>query len=327
MTFHAIHLLRSGFAATLLAGAMALPAAAQSYPSQDVHFICAFPAGSSSDIIVRYMAEKMRPLMGRTIVVENRAGAGGNIATEYLARSKPDGHTIMLHSASAIAANMHLFKKPPVNAETAIQIAATINRQAFMLAVDATKPWKTLADLTAALKQKGDKGTYATNAGTATVMGALYKQGAGLQSTEVVYKVGSDSLNELKSGVLDFGIYDPVYSLSQQRAGVFRILAIGINKRLQAAPELPTMEEQGIPNVDLLGWWSAMVPAGTPKPIVDQLNKWISQVVEMEETKKFLNGFGSDPWVTSPDEGQARLVKDIKDWADYVRVAKIVPQG
>ncbi len=327
MTFQKTILAGAGLAAGLLAGVIVTPASAQSYPSQDVHFICAFPAGSSSDIIVRYMAEKMRPLMGRTIVVENRAGAGGNIATEYLARSKPDGHTIMLHSASAIAANMHLFKKPPIDAGTAIQIAATINRQAFMLAVDASTPHKTLADLTAALKQKGTKGSFATNAGTATVMGALYKQAAGLETTEVVYKVGSDSMNELKSGVLDFGIYDPVFSLAQQRAGVFRILGIGINKRLQAAPELPTMEEQGVPNVDLLGWWSAMVPAGTPKPIVDQLNKWISQVVEMEETKKFLNGFGSDPWVTTPEEGQARLKKDIQDWAEYVRVAKIEPQG
>ena len=247
MAFHTTILARGGLAFSLLAGAMITPAGAQSYPTQDVHFICAFPAGSSSDIIVRYMAEKMRPLFGRTIIVENKAGAGGNIATEYLARSKPDGHTIMLHSASAIAANMHLFKKPPVDAETAIQIAATINRQAFMVAVDANKPWKTLADLTAVLKEKGIKGTFATNAGTATVLGALYKQGAGLETTEVIYKVGSDSINELKTGVLDFGIYDPVFSLAQQRSGVFRILGIGINKRLQAAPDLPTMEEQGYP--------------------------------------------------------------------------------
>ena len=126
-------------------------------------------------MLVRYFAEKLRPIANRTVIVENKAGAGGNIATEYVARSKPDGYTIFVHAATAVAANQHLFKKPPVDAAKAIQIAATINRQPFMLVVDAKSPYKTVAELTAAMKKKGDKATYATAAPTGIIMGEIYK--------------------------------------------------------------------------------------------------------------------------------------------------------
>ncbi len=301
-------------------------AVAQSFPSQDLHFITAYQPGSSSDTIVRFIAERMRPLAGRTIIVENKPGANGNIATEYAARAKPDGHTVFIHAGSALAANMHLFKKPPIDAATAIQVVGTINRQAFMLAVDAKSPYQSLADLTAAMKQKGAKGSYASYAATATIMGELYKKAAGLQTVEVAYKIGADTLNDLKSGALDYGMYDPTFAVAQHRNGTLRILGVASADRLQASPDLPTMREQGV-DIDLPVWFAAMVPAGTPKPIVDQLNAWLNKVVAMDETKTFLNGFGSDPWISKPEEAQARLLKDIKDWGDYVRTANIEPQG
>ena len=315
-------------AATLVAalGLSSADAQAQAYPSQDIHFICAFQAGSGSDTIVRFMAEKLRPIIGRNIIVENKPGAGGNIATEYAMRAKPDGYTIYVHAASAVAANMHLFKKPSIDATKQVLMAATINRQPFMMAIDAKKPWKTVADVTAAMKAKGDKATYANSAPTGTIMGELYKQATGVQATEVVYKVGMESLNDLLSGAIDYGMYDPVFSMSQARNGTLRLLAISTKDRLDAVPGVPTMGEAGVPGIDLMGWFSAMVPAGTPKPVIDQINKWFSQVVASDEAKKFLNGFGGDPWVATPEEAQARLMKDIDDWGNYVRLAKIEQQ-
>ena len=310
-------------AATLITGS----AGAQTYPTQDLHFICAYPAGSSSDSIVRFLAEKIRPQAGRIILVENKPGANGNLATEFVARAKPDGHTILIHAGSALAANMHLFKNPPVDVATAIQVAGTINRQAFMLAVDSTRPWKTLAELTAAMKEKGDKASYATYSATATIMGELYKRATGVRATEVGYRVGADTLNDLSSGALDYGIYDPPFAMSQARNGKLRLLAVGVKERLNAAPDIPTMQEEGIPDVDLPGWFAAMVPSATPKPVVDQISKWVAEAVRQDATKQFLNGFGSDPWISSPEQGQARLISDIKDWGEYVRIAKIVPQG
>ena len=321
-------MVRSRYLVAVLAAALITGSAgAQTYPTQDLHFICAYPAGSSSNSIVRFLAEKIRPQAGRIILVENKPGANGNLATEFLARAKPDGHTILIHAGSALAANMHLFKNPPVDVATAIQVAGTINRQAFMLAVDSARPWKTLAELTAAMKEKGDKASYATYSATATIMGELYKRATGVRATEVGYRVGADTLNDLSSGALDYGIYDPPFAMSQARNGKLRLLAVGVKERLNAAPDIPTMQEEGIPDVDLPGWFAAMVPSATPKPVVDQISKWVAEAVRQDATKQFLNGFGSDPWISSPEQGQARLISDIKDWGEYVRIAKIVPQG
>ena len=252
-------------AAALAAASVIMPtdARAQSYPSQDIRLICAFPPGSGADVLVRYFGEKLRPITGRTVIVENKAGAGGNIATEYVARAKPDGYTIYVHAATAVAANQHLFKKPPVDAGKAIQIAASINRQPFMLVVDAKSPYKTVADLTAAMKQKGDKATYATAAPTGTIMGEIYKDATGIKAIEVNYKTAPDSLNEMLSGKVDYGMHDPVFSLAQQREGRLRILAVSTGKRLDANPEAPTMAESGVP-LDLTGWWAALSPPARP---------------------------------------------------------------
>jgi tripartite-type tricarboxylate transporter receptor subunit TctC len=311
-----------------IAAALMVPAGAraQSYPSQDIRLICAFPPGSGADVLVRYFAEKLRPITNRTVIVENKAGAGGNIATEYVARAKPDGYTIYVHAATAVAANQHLFKKPPVDAAKAIQIAASINRQPFMLVVDAKSPYRTVADLTAAMKQKGDKATYATAAPTGVIMGEIYKNVTGITAVEVSYKTAPDSLNEMLGGKIDYGMHDPVFSLAQQREGRLRVLAVSTAARLQANPDTPTMTESGVP-MDLTGWWAAMLPADTPKPVIDKVNQWFSEIVRTDETRTFLNSFGGDPFVNSPEAGQELFLKAIKDWGDFVRIAKIVPQG
>jgi tripartite-type tricarboxylate transporter receptor subunit TctC len=322
-------LLRSAGRAFVLASALAATlgsAGAQTYPSQDIRLVCAFPAGSGADVLVRYFAEKLRPIVNRTVIVENKAGAGGNIASEYVSRSKPDGYTIFVHAATAVAANMSLFKNPPVDVGKTIQIAGTINRQPFMLVVDAKSPYKTVAELTAAMKKKGSAASYATAAPTGRIMGEIYKTTAGLSAVEINYKTAPDSLNELTSGKVDFGMHDPVFSLAQQREGRLRILAVSTGERLAASPDLPTMTESGI-KMDLTGWWAAMVPTGTPQPVIDQIHKWFVQMVSTEETKKFLNSFGGDPNIMDPAKAQKLFLEDIKNWGEYVKMAKIEPQG
>jgi tripartite-type tricarboxylate transporter receptor subunit TctC len=316
----------AGFAACGLF-VLASPVQAQDYPSKDIHFICGFPAGTGADTIVRYYAEKLRPIINRTILVENRPGAGANIAIEYVAKSKPDGYTILVHGGSGLASNMHVYKKPPVPTVDAFQIFATINQQAFMLVVDAAKPWKTVAELTAAMKQKGDKATYGTGAPASVVLGAIYKAAAGLPAVEVNYKQSADAFNDMLGGALDYAVMEPVFSTAQQRQGKLRILAVSSDRRLNAAPDLPTMLEAGIPGASMSLWWAAMVPAETPKPIIAQLNKWFDQVTATEETKKFLNGFASDPFIATPEEAQEKLRRDAKAWAEYMRIGKLEPQG
>ena len=316
--------------ATLLlasCASLALPqdAFAQQYPNRDIRFICAFPPGSGADVLVRFFAEQLRPVAKRTIIVENRSGAGGNIATEYVARSKPDGYTIYVHAGSAVAAGMHLYKNPPVDVGKAITLAATINRQPFMLVVDAKSPYKTVADLTAAMKLKGDKASYAAAAPTGRIMGELYKKATGLTAVEVNYKTAPDSINDMLSGAVDYGMHDPVFSLAQARENRLRILAVSTGERLQANPDMPTMQEVGVP-MDLTGWWAVMVPTGTPQPVIDQLHQWFVQIVGSPATKEFLNKFGGDPLIETPAQAQARFLKDIDAWGEYVRLAKLPQQ-
>lgn len=308
--------------ALALAPALATQAFAQDYPSQDIRLICGFPAGSGADIFVRYFAEKLRPIAGRTVLVENKLGANSNVATEFVARSKPDGHVLYPFAGTTVAASMHLFKNPPVDVGKALRVAATTSNLAFMLTVDVKSPYKTVAELTEAMKKKGDRASYATTANPGVIMGAIYRNAAGLSAVDVPYRTGPDSLNEMLSGRIDFGIHDPIFALAQAREGRLRVLAVSTAKRLLSQPDLPTMTESGIP-MDLSLWWGVMVPAATPKPIVDKVNQWFGQIVSSEETRKFLADSGADPMINTPEKADEMFQTAIKEWGEYVRMAKI----
>jgi len=317
----------SAAAAAIALSAGLAPAYAQAdYPSQTVYFITGFPAGSGADVLVRYLGKAFAEESGQTVVVENKAGAAGNIGAEYLARSKPDGYTIYIHAASSIAANMHLFRNPPVDVGKQIQIAATINQQAFMLIVPAASPYKTVEELVKGMKEKGDKGTYAQSNTTGRVMGKMFTDQAGLETVEVAYKTDIDIVNDFGSGVLDFAMMNPVFALAQQRAGNARVLAVATPERVKSAPEYPTFGEAGLPDLIMLSWFAAMVPAGTPRPVVDKINGYFKTILSKPETVKFLNENGGDPFISTPDEGQKLLLQQIEDWKGYVATAGIEPQ-
>ena len=313
-------------ALTAAAAGLARPALAQQYPAQAIHFVTGTAAGSGGDLIVRYLAERIRPMAGKPIIVENRVGASGNLAIEYVARSKPDGYTILLWGGNAVAGMMSLLKNPPIDVAKTLRLAATINRQAFMFVVDAKTPYKTLDDLTRAMLAKGDKASYATSNFDATVMGEIYKAKTGVRAVEIPYKTAADTINDMFSGAVDYAVHNPVLALAQQREGKMRILGVGSNERLQAVPDLPTMTEQGIP-MNVIGWWAVTVPADTPKPAIEVINKWFVDVVGTDETRKFLNNLGGDPLITTPEQAQALMLQDIDNWREYVRIAKITPQG
>jgi tripartite-type tricarboxylate transporter receptor subunit TctC len=301
-------------------------ALAQEYPSQDIRLICGFPAGSGADIFVRYFAEKLRPISGRTVIVENKVGAASNVATEFVARSKPDGYTLYPFAGTTVAATMALFKNPPVDVGKALTVAATTSNLAFMLVVDAKSPYKNVKELTEAMKKKGDKASYAVAANPGIIMGAIYKNTAGLQAVEVLYKTAPDSLNEMTNGRIDYGLHDPIFALAQEREGRLRVLAVSTNERLQSQSHLPTMTESGIP-MDLSLWWGVMVPSATPRPIIDKINQWFTEIVKSEDTKKFLaTAGGADPMIRTPDQAQQMFQKAIKEWGEYVRMAKIPQQ-
>jgi tripartite-type tricarboxylate transporter receptor subunit TctC len=315
--------------ALALAGSLLAPAlsSAEDYPNQDFHFITSFPPGSGADVLTRFFAEKVHVLTGRTVIVENKIGANGAIAVGYTARAKPDGYTMYLSAGSATAAQMHLFKVPPVDVLKAFQLAATLNRQAFMLTVDAKSPYTSVPQLTAAMKQKGNAATYAVAATSGIIMGEMYKAITGVTALELRYKDSAGALNDMASGRVDYGMHDPVFSLAQQREGRLRVLAHSSGQRLAAIPDIPTMAESGVPGMDLTSWWAVHLPSATPRPIIDQINTWFNKILAMDDTREFLNRFGGDPFVSTPDAAQALFIKEEQAWGEYVRIARIEPQG
>lgn len=295
------------------------------YPDQTITFVCAFPAGSGADVLVRYFADRVAKVSGATIIVENKPGALSNIAAEYTARSKPDGHTIFVHSGNSIAGNMWIMKKPPIDVVTDLMTIATVNKQAFMIAVAKDSPYKDLKELTAAMKQKGDAGSYAVNATSGKVLAEVYKQITGLTTVDVQYKTASDSLNDITSGAVDFGSYDPVFALAQMRQGRLRILGVGAADRIKGAGDIPTFKEQGY-DIDQLGWWGVMVAKGTPDDVVTTINGWFNTVLAQPDAQKFLADQGGEAYITTPAEAQALMAQTVTEWKEYVRIAKIPQQ-
>jgi len=308
-----------------LAGAMAGPGrawAADDYPSRTITLICALPPGSGADVIVRYFAEQLAKKVPVPVIVENKPGASGNIAAEFVARSKPDGYTIYLHGANTIAANLNRLKNPPFKAED-MQVVSNVQSQAFMIAVAPGSPARTLPELTALIKTKGGNATYGVSNIFAQIVGELYRIRTGLSANIVQYRTAAQFMNDLNSGSLDFAVVDPTFAMAQEREGRLRILGISSSERMPISPHVPTMIEGGVPDMDMRSWFATMVPAATPRPVVDKLNGWFNEILATEETRKFLASAGGIPFIVSADEGQAMYLKANVDYRDYVKQANI----
>jgi len=307
--------------------AFAAPALAQDYPSREIRSICNFSAGSGADIVVRYYSDKLAKLAGKAVVVENKVGVQGNIATEFVARSKPDGYTIMITPASStLAASRYLFKQLSFDPDRDFAPVTTLARLSFAIAIDAKSPIRTIGELTEHLKKKPGHGSYATGSNTGQVTGELYKEMAGLKTTYVPYKQTMSALTDTISGEVDFMTYDITFLVPQARNGRLRILAVTSATRRSALPDVPTMAESGFPGYDLAPWWGVVVPAGTPKAVVDRLAGWFNQITASDETRKFLENLATDPFPGSPESMAALLKTEIEQWGRYVRLAKIEPQ-
>jgi tripartite-type tricarboxylate transporter receptor subunit TctC len=305
------------------------PAGAQDYPTRDIRAICNFPAGTGADVFVRYFSEKLSGLAGKPVIVENRGGALGNIGTEAAARARPDGYTILISpGSSTMAAAMSTFKKLPFDPQKDFTPVTTLARLGFVLVVDPKSPVKSVAELTAQLKAKKEKATYGVAANTGLVSAELYKKFAGVPHvTKAQYREMQTLQNDMGAGNLDFSFGDPVFAVEQAKAGRIRALAVTSGQRMSALPDVPTMKEAGLPEFgELIAWWAVFVPAGTPQPIATRLEGWFNQIVASEDTRKFLNNLGSDPFPGNSRMLAALLAADITRWREYVKLANIEPQ-
>jgi len=300
---------------------------ADTYPDKLVRFVCAWPAGSGLDIWVRRLVDHIRPLIGQPCIVENKPGAAGNIATEYVARSKPDGYTIYVQSASGIAANMFMLKNPPIDATKALINVSMLARFVFYLVVAADSPFKSLSDVVDHVRKKGNKASYGTGSSNSRLLGALLNEIMGLNAVEIQYRPGPEMANDLISGAVDYMFMDGVLARAFERGGRVRILASGGKERLQMDGDLPTMIESGVPGLYAPGSFGILVPVGTPRPVMEKINAWANEALKVPAAIEFIRSTGGEPMTVSVDEAQSMFLQTTDEWRELVKRSKIEPQG
>jgi tripartite-type tricarboxylate transporter receptor subunit TctC len=322
------NLLRS---AAVLASSMA-PLSARAatetdnYPAGPIKSICPFAPGSGADTKVRFYSNKLSQLCGKPVIVENRPGALGNIATEAVARAKPDGYTIYIApGSSTLASAPSLFKKLGYDPINDFEHITTLSASAFALVVPGTSPFKSVPELTAYLKDKGDAASYGSIAPPSLVAAEIYKQAFGLKTVEVKYKEQGPLLNDLYGGQLTFFFSDLTTIKGQLKEGRIRPLAVTSAKRLKSAPDFPGAEEV-IPGMDVITWWSVHVPAKTPKPICDKLEAWFNTIAVEPDVVAFNAAVASDVLPGNSQSLKALLLKQTADWRDYARLAHLEPE-
>ena len=314
--------------ASLLAAPALLSAGAgaqSEYPSGQFKFYSMFPPGAGADTKIRFFAARLAAKTGATAVVESRPGAFGNIATEAAVRSKPDGHTIYVcPSSSMLVANRFIFKKLNFDPINDFEHITTLHIFAFALIVRADR-FKNVAELTAYLKEKGDKASYGTLATPGLVSAEIYKAKFGLQTVVVNYKDQGPLINDLMAGTIDFTFIDPITVAGPLREGKMRGLCMASAEPLENIPGIPGAREAGIPDLNIRNFWSVHVPAKTPKPICEKLETWFNEIAVEPETLKFNKDTGCDLLKGNSKMLRELLETETKNWAEYVKLAKIEP--
>ena len=312
----------------LLATLFAAPAPAQDYPAREIRSICTFSAGSGADIIVRWYSDRLSKLAGRPVVVENKPGNQGTVATDFVAKSRPDGYTIMITPASStLATAPHLFKSLPFDPAKDFAPVTTLTSLSFVIAVDASKPIKTIPELISSLKSKKGHGFYGTGSNTGQVAAELLKVRTGVDTTYVNFKATITALAALLNGEVDFLSYDATWAVTQREpAGRIRILAVTAAKRSSALPDVPTLAELGMGEFDIAPWFGVVVPAGTPRPVIDKLAGWFNQITNSDDARQFLARSAFDAFPGSPESMAALLKTETERWGRWVKLAKIEPQ-
>lgn len=321
--------LKSSAGAALAAPLVARSGLAQdaNWPAKELKAVAMFAAGSGADIYVRFIAKKLGDELGRTIIVENRTGAFGNIANEYVARSKPDGYTIYIAPTNLLTIAPSLFKKLNYDPVKDFDSATTLFKLPFMLTVSGKGPYNSVAELVAELKKKGDKANYGSVSTVSLISAELFKQQFGLQTVEVKYKESPAAMNDLIGGNLDFVFIDPAGSAAHRNSGAMRALCVTTKERVQSLPQIPGAHEVGFMNSDVFSWWSIHTPRGTPKAILDKLEAAGNKVVKDPETREFLAKTGSDPFPGDAALARKLLEEGVKTWGDWVKLAKVEQLG
>jgi tripartite-type tricarboxylate transporter receptor subunit TctC len=308
--------------------AAATPAAAQdNWPSKPITYVVPFAPGGNTDTLARIIAQKLSASIGQPVVIENKPGAGGNIGSDFVAKSKPDGYTILGGTISSHAINASVYPKMPYDVVKSFEPVIMIASGPLVLATAANTPYKTVQDVIAAAKANPGTISFAS-AGNGTsphLAGELFKIATSTDLTHVPYKGSGPALTDVVAGNVPL-IFDTMLVLGGQlKAGKVRPLAVASANRIPNLPNVPTFAEVGVPGFEVSSWQAVFAPAGTPKPIVQRLNAEIAKALKMPDVVARLDELGMNPSAGTPEQLGDYQKAEVAKWAKVVKAANIKP--
>lgn len=308
----------------LLAIGVALAAAgasAQTYPSKPIRVIVPFPPGGGTDIIARDVSQKVAALTGWTLVVDNRPGAGGNLGVEAVAKSPPDGYTLVLGQTSNMAINATLYPKLPYDPQKDLAPIVLVAQAPLVLVTAAGSPFKTLDDVVKAAKSKPGAINFASpgNGTVAHLTSELFQKAAAIKLQHIPYKGAAQALTDVISGSVELYMSSVPTLLAQIRQGKLRALAVTSAKRVDDLPDVPTIQELGFPGFDASTWFGFLAPAGTPNEIIARLNAEFNRALQQPDLRKRLAEQGAEPIGGTPAQFATLIREDIVRWGKVVK--------
>ncbi|WP_439596278.1 Bug family tripartite tricarboxylate transporter substrate binding protein [Falsiroseomonas sp.] len=318
---------RRGLAAgaLLLAGAGA--ARAQAWPARPLRLVVPFAGGTTTDLFGRAIANHLTQALGQTVVVDNRSGAGGNIASAAVARERPDGYTLILGTSGTHGVNASLYRDPGFDAVRDFTPVVPFVTAPVVLAVRPELGAQDFAGLVELAKRRGRPLTFASagNGTTGHLSQALLDLRAGVQTVHVPYRSGAQAVTDLLSGQVDAMFYHYLPLMQHVQEGKLRVLGSTGARRTANLPDVATMQELGLRDFVVEGWWAIYLPAGAPREIVDRLNAATNEWLRKPEALETLRNQGVEPLGGTPEDLAARTTAEVAKWRDIIRDARIEP--
>lgn len=296
----------------------------QSYPSRSIRLIVPFAAGGGADLAARAIGRLLAEAWGQSVVIDNKAGANGTIGVELAARSPPDGYTLTVISASH-SVNVNLYKDLPYDLVRDFAPITQTTTQPYVLVVNSALPVGSVGELVAMAKARPNSLNYGSSGvgGLSHLSGVLFATQANIQLTHIPYKGGSPAMQDVVGGQIEMLFSTLLQSHGHIAAGKLRPLAVTTAMRSPAAPQLPTMIEEGMPGLVVTGWYGILAPAGTPAGIVAKLNKELVRILRTPEVREKLASDGSEPIGSTPEEFAAHIKSEITKWHKVVLEANL----
>ena len=313
-----IRILAMSFAACI---AFALPVSAQPilYPSKPIRLVVPFPPGGPADTLGRIIAQNMSESLGQTVMVDNKPGASTIIGADFVAKSPPDGYTLLLAIDSTLTMNQALFTKLPYDPVKDFAPVGLVAEVPTMIAVNAAFPATTLAQLLDIARKSPGEIQFATGTVTMQAAGELLNRMAGVKMVPVQYKGGSTTIMAVMGGELPMTIESAAGVIANLKSGRLRALAVAGPSRLRAAPDVPTASEAGVPGFNVPVWQSLVAPAGTPRPIIDRLNAELRRALALPATREKLETAGMLPRPSTPEELGIYMQTETKKWGTLIK--------